>query len=202
MAVGLLGGVPHGTWRVNVFKFNGGSFDSSYERNVLFIGHVGPYKNLDLLLRAYKMLDDCLKVRLLIAGGSHPNFPGVLEEYRARCRDPNIRFLGFVPDEELPRVFEMVDVVVLPYATCTGTSGVAHLASSFGKPIVATDLPEFRELMEEGCGIILAKHDPRDLAEKIEMVLARHYIADEREKFKICFKSYLGQNSSKLHEML
>jgi len=126
---------------------------------------------------------------LLIAGGSHPNFPGVLEEYRARCRDPNIRFLGFVPDEELPRVFEMADVVVLPYATCTGTSGVAHLASSFGKPIVATDLPEFRELVREGCGIILAKHDPKDLAKKIEIVLTRHCIADEMRGKSLKFAS-------------
>ena len=181
--------VPHGTWRVNVFKFNGGSFDSSHERNVLFIGHVGPYKNLDLLLRAYKMLDNGLKVRLLIAGGSHPNFPGVLEEYRARCRDPNIRFLGFVPDEELPRVFEMADVVVLPYATCTGTSGVAHLASSFGKPIVATDLPEFRELMGEGCGIILAKHDPKDFAKKIELLLRDRRLAEELKNRSLRFAS-------------
>ena len=130
-----------------------------------------------------------MKIRLLIAGGSHPNFPGVLEEYRARCRDPNIRFLGFVPDEELPRVFEMADVVVLPYATCTGTSGVAHLASSFGKPIVATDLPEFRELVGEGCGIILAKHDPKDFAKKIELLLRDRRLAEELKNRSLKFAS-------------
>jgi len=179
--------VPHGTWKVpNNLENN----NCNKEKRILFIGYVGPYKNLDLLFEACKILNgNGQKIRLLVAGSSHPNFPGVLEEYKQRFNDQPIDFLGFIPDEELSPLFKEVSTVVLPYATCTGTSGIAHLASSYGVPIVATNLPEFRELRKEGCGMLLCGHNPKDLAMKIETMLENEELANKLRKKSYDFAS-------------
>ncbi|MFX0136688.1 MAG: glycosyltransferase, partial [Candidatus Hodarchaeota archaeon] len=158
--------IPHGTWDVNPV-----SIGNHNPTNILYIGYSGPYKDLDLLFNAFNILRKRRQnVNLIIAGTSHPNYPGFLKNYE--IDKPNaVDFVGHIPDNELYSLFKKIDLVILPYYTCTGTSGVAHLVSSYGLPIIATNLPEFRELSKEGCGIILSPHDPNELVKKIEFIL-------------------------------
>jgi glycosyltransferase involved in cell wall biosynthesis len=166
--------IPHGTWKVE--QINHMSHNPAI---ILYFGHSGPYKDFDLLFKAFKILKDKgEKVKLIIAGTSHPNHPDFLEKYKIEKPD-DVEFIGYVPDNQLYSLFEKTALVVLPYHTCTGTSGVAHLVSSYGVPMVATYLPEFKELVEEGCGIILSPHDPSELAKKIEKVLKNKELAQE-----------------------
>jgi glycosyltransferase involved in cell wall biosynthesis len=187
--------IPHGTWKVD-------RVDPSKVSNsgiILYFGHSGPYKDLSLLLEAFKILKQRMKVKLIIAGESHPNYPGFLEKYKSITSD-DVEFTGYVPEEKLPSLFGKATLVVLPYHTCTGTSGVAHLASSYGLPIVATDLPEFRELKEEGCGIILSRHDPETLAEKIELVLNNSELAYRLREKNLEFAK--GRSWDKIAQLL
>ncbi len=42
----------------------------------------------------------------------------------------------------------------MPYSSSAGSSGIAHLASAYGVPILASDIPDCRELVsEEGLAI-------------------------------------------------
>jgi len=158
--------VPHGTWEVDPV-----SYQHNNPRSILYFGYSGPYKDLDLLFNAFEMLRKRRpNVKLTIAGASHPNYPDFLRKYESEKPDA-VDFLDYVPDHQLSSLFEKTDLVVLPYHTCTGTSGVAHLVSSYGIPIIVTDLPEFRELAKEGCGIILSPHDPNELVKNIELAL-------------------------------
>lgn len=171
--------VPHGTWKVNLFNQIGGG--NSY--NILYFGHHGPYKDPKLLFDAIQILSRKLKIQLIVGGHSHPNYPNFLEEHKNNNNLSNVHFTGFVPNSLLHDLFQKVDLLVLPYHTCTGTSGVAHLAASHGVPIVATDLPELRELANEGCGIVFCSHNPVSLAKKIEYVLGNPEVAfDLRER--------------------
>lgn len=160
--------IPHGTWK-NSLKDHGHFWTSG---TVLYMGHSGPYKDLNLLFDAFQKLEKKRpEVRLVVGGVSHPNYPGFLERSRSHHSLMRICFTGYIPDNQLPAILGNANVVILPYFTCTGTSGVAHLASSYGTPIVATDLPEFRELAKEGCGIIVAPHDSEALAQAMEEVI-------------------------------
>jgi glycosyltransferase involved in cell wall biosynthesis len=175
--------IPHGTWDVNPrtrIPHN--------PQTILYFGHSGPYKDLDLLFKTFEIVTTRKStVRLVVAGASHPNYPHFLDSYRSRNSPSNVQFTGYIPEDELQSFFTHIDVVVLPYHTCTGTSGVAHLASSYGLPIVATDLPEFRELIEEGCKIMLSPHDPFALAKKIEYVLDNPNLMLELGKQSLVF---------------
>ena len=158
--------IPHGTWNGTEFQPTG-----VHEKDcLLYIGHSGPYKDLDLLFDAFSILEQKKrKLKLIFAGTAHPNYPNYLEKYKKRS--DNVYFTGYVPETQLQALFEKANAVILPYRTCTGTSGIAHLPSSYGTPIVATDLPEFRELAKEGCGLLLSKHQAKAIAACIEEIM-------------------------------
>lgn len=168
--------IPHGTW-INHLNNN---HNGRKTKKILYIGHSGPYKDIELLLNTYKLINDSRKnTELIIAGASHPNYPGYLEHFISENTNSSVTFKGYIPEGELPSLFADVDLAVLPYHTCTGTSGVAHLASSFGTPIIATNLPEFQELVAEGCGALLCAHNPQSIANKITAVLDKPILASQ-----------------------
>ncbi|HKZ87829.1 MAG TPA: glycosyltransferase [Candidatus Bathyarchaeia archaeon] len=141
--------IPHGTAAINYTSID------PEEKVILIFGHMGPYKGLPVIMKAFEELrQENHNVKLVVAGSSHPNFPGFLEEF-VNKRIPKMEFLGYVPEENMAQVFRTADVVVIPYFTTTGTSGVFHLACGYGKPIVASDLPEIREIVAEGASAVL-----------------------------------------------
>ncbi|HHD73024.1 MAG TPA: glycosyltransferase, partial [Epsilonproteobacteria bacterium] len=70
------------------------------------------------------------------------------------------------------------DCVVLP-SYREGLSRVLLEAASMAKPIVTTDVPGCREVVEAGVtGFLCKKQDPIDLADKMEKIL--HLTPEER----------------------
>jgi glycosyltransferase involved in cell wall biosynthesis len=175
--------IPHGTWKTPNVERKVSNIES-----ILYIGHSGPYKDLDLLLDTFKILEKKKRgLKLIFAGTSHPNYPGYLKDFKTQNSFKNVLFTGYVPENQLQPLFEKANAVILPYSTCTGTSGVAHLASSYGTPIVATDLPEFRELAAEGCGLLISAHCAKAFAEKIEQIIDNPKLALELKERNISF---------------
>ncbi len=127
----------------------------SSKKIILLFGHMGPYKGLPLMLDAFnKLKKESSNIQLMIAGSNHPNFPNYLQNFM-KTRVPGVSYLGYVPHEQLNTLFNSVDVVVLPYLVAPGTSGVFHLACSYGLPVVASNLPEIREMVADGAAAVL-----------------------------------------------
>jgi len=141
--------IPHGSQGNNCISIDPG------EKVVLMFGHMGPSKGLPTMLSAFeKITKERNDVQLVIAGANHPNFPGYLDEF-IKNAPSKVVFTGYVPEEDLYRVFSIADVVVTPYLIALGTSGVFHLACGFGKPVVSSDLPEMREMVADGASALL-----------------------------------------------
>jgi len=166
--------IPHGTTAIINHEF------LHREKRILMFGHMGPSKGLPVMLRAFKEINqDYRNLALLVAGGSHPNYPDYLDSLKQEA-PLNTRFLGYIPEEKLSRVFESADVVVLPYLTATGTSGVFHMACGYGKPIVASDLPEIRELVNLGASAIMVPPGDEDaLKAAVLRVLSNEVLASK-----------------------
>jgi len=129
---------------------------------VLAFGYWGTYKKLESVLTAIEEVTKTVPdVVLEIAGKNHPSTPGYLETLKARSQGKSfIRFLGYVPEGEIPSVFARARLVVLPYTSAAGTSGVVHQACQYALPIVATNIDEFTEMArEEGVAIVFYPHD-------------------------------------------
>lgn len=168
--------VPHGNWFTAwrpVWKWQNTG-------RVLFLGYIGPYKDLETLAEAVEIVSKKRAVTLLLAGAPHPNFAReAMEEIRRLKKYRFIKFLGKVPNCQIPKLVETVDLVVLPYRTSTGTSGVVHLLSALGAPFVTSDTSEFRELELEGAGILVSRLEPEPLAEAILKVMENREFAEK-----------------------
>jgi len=115
---------------------------------ILAFGKWGTYKRLELMIDAFRLLEQKLpNVQLVVAGGDHPQAAGYVESIkRQNAANPKIEFRGYVPEHELADLFQGSSVAVMPYTSSTGCSGVAHLACAFSVPIVSADLTDFRQM--------------------------------------------------------
>lgn len=124
---------------------------------ILTIGFWRKNKNLPLLIEVFDEIKKVFKkLKLVVVGTSHPNFPGYLEKIKEKYKNrKDIIFTGYLEDKELEKIIKKAALIVLPYTVSTGSSGVVHIVSSFGKPIIMSMLPETEEMIkEEGFYII------------------------------------------------
>ena len=145
----------------NVLLSNHGIFASSptppdfskrgNPHRILAIGHWGTYKRLETLMAAFPAVQKAVpEVRLVIAGANHHTKPGYWESIRdAQRQNPSIDFLGYVPEAEIPELFQTTSIVVLPYDSATGASGPGHQACEYGVPLVCADIDDFRHMAED-----------------------------------------------------
>jgi glycosyltransferase involved in cell wall biosynthesis len=143
--------IPHGILREPLAQPSPGS------KRFLVFGKMGPYKNPMIALEAFKelLLTDG-EAELIIAWPRHPLDPDYFGSILEKCKDVrNTKVCGYIPESGLEELFKSAVAVILPYTISTWSSGVFTLACSFGKPVIASDLPDFRELQKEGAGIIL-----------------------------------------------
>ena len=135
----------------------------SAENIILAFGYWGTYKRLELLLESMEGIAAAVpNAQLIIAGMNHPSAPGYLESLERRYNDTGyISFVGYVPEADLPKLFQQAKVLVLPYSSAAGTSGVVHQACEHGLPMVAAAIPELVELASE-YGIKIEFYPPGD----------------------------------------
>jgi D-inositol-3-phosphate glycosyltransferase len=172
------------------------------EKVILFFGRIRPYKGIEYLLDAFRLLpiDQQANYRLIVAGEPKKGSEEYLHEIRESIkRDFNqgqvILRIQFIPDEEMELYLKGADVLVLPYKEIF-QSGVLFLAYSFGLPVVATDVGSFREEIVEGStGFLCKPGDPAELAKAIE----RYFASDLYKNLKVRrreLKDYADANHS------
>lgn len=141
---------------------------------VLAFGKWGTYKRLELMLEAFEILCEQMPdVELLIAGTDHPKAHGYLKSVEQKCSQNKVKFIGYVAEKNIPELFQSTTVVTLPYSSSAGSSGVAHLASAYGVPMVASDIADCRQLVDEE-GLAIEFYEPgnaRSLAETLMALL-------------------------------
>lgn len=128
------------------------------EPMVLWQGIIFPYKGIDLLLEAWRMVEASgSRARLLIVGTGAPE---LLAQIREQVERLGLQRVGlhfrFISTEELVALYRAAEVVVYPYRAIT-TSGALATGLALGKCIVASDLPVFRELLTDGESALLTE---------------------------------------------
>lgn len=146
----------------------------SEERIILFVGGLDSahyFKGVTYLIDAlgYVKHDH---VKLLIVGCG--NLLNYYKEYaESKSLGGKIFFTGFVPDEELPQYYNLSDIVVLPSVNKSEAFGITLIeAMACGKPVVASNLPGVRTVVEDGKnGFLVNTRNPADIAAKIDTIL-------------------------------
>jgi glycosyltransferase involved in cell wall biosynthesis len=145
------------------------------DKRILAIGHWGTYKRLETLMEAFpKVLARVPNARLVVAGANHHTKAGYWESIReAQPKHLPIEFRGYVPEDDIPELFQSTSILVLPYDSATGSSGPAHQACEYGVPVVSADLPDFRAMAaDEDMAIrFYQRGNADDLADQLLAIL-------------------------------
>ena len=140
--------------------------------SVLFLGRLDePRKGLAVLFGALpELIRRVPTVQVLVAG------PGDIDEIRKEIPlgcEGHVRFLGRITDEEKARALRSVDVYVAPHIGGESFGIVLVEAMAAQTAVVASDLPAFRRVLQDGlCGRMFPKGDSDALAVALVEVLS------------------------------
>ncbi len=145
------------------------------DKIILFVGRLEPLKGVSQLLKAMTYLPASQKPRLVIVGGEGNS--AEMEELQRQSRELKISdsviFRGLIKHEQMPLFYSAADVCVLPsYYESFGLVALESLAC--GTPVIATDVGDLKNIIRQGeTGYVLVDNEPRQLAEKIALLLSR-----------------------------
>ena len=156
-------------------EFAGHATPTRDGRTILFFGKVRKYKGLSVLLEAMPKVLHRLDCRLEIIGEFYDSIDKYNRLIRKLGLETAVRIDNrYVPNEEVPGIFERADLLVLPYVSASA-SGVAQIALSNALPVIASSAGGLSEAVIDGVnGLIFSSGDSDALAERIVHYFTNH----------------------------
>jgi glycosyltransferase involved in cell wall biosynthesis len=144
------------------------------KKTLLFFGFIREYKGLDLLLKAFELLDN--DYQLLIGGEIYGDFSKYQELIDTSRKKEDIHlFTDYISDSEVPYFFSASDVCILPYKSAT-QSGITAISNHFCLPIIATDVGGLKEtIQDKATGLIVKKVNEKDISIAIKNYFQEGY---------------------------
>jgi phosphatidylinositol alpha-mannosyltransferase len=139
------------------------------EHRVVFLGRHEPRKGLQVALRAWPEIRRRTGARLRVIG-AEPLAVGLLLA-RLRVPDDGIDVLGFLSQEKLTQELLHAKALVAPSLGGESFGMILTRAFACATPVVASDIPGYREVMAPGAGVLVPPGDPAALAEAVERLL-------------------------------
>lgn len=147
---------------------------------VVYTGHLYPWKGAHLLLRAATLLPK--EVQVYLVGGTREDVSRLKNAYP----ETGAALTGYRPYAEIPLWLSAADLLVLPTsakeligARYTSPLKLFEYMAS-GTPLLASDTPSHREILDDATAAFFAADDPDALAQGIERALADRTHADAR----------------------
>ena len=161
--------LPNG---IEVERFSGAepARDVPAGRKLLFVGRLDPRKGLPFAMRAFVKLADRYPDLSLIVVGDGPQRDAI-REVPARLRE-RVQMKGKVSYEALPTYHRASDIFVSP-ATGAESFGIVLVeAMAAGLPVVASNIPGYRDVARDGKeSVLVAPSNADALAEGIAHLL-------------------------------
>lgn len=135
---------------------------------ILFAGVLEDRKNVKLLIKAFKHVHKLYPNSILIITGTGPNRHSLETLARRLGIDSKVRFLGEVPLEHLPEIYNIADIFALP-SLSEGSPTVVREALACGIPVVSTNVGDVSEIITDPLlGVIVDTYtDERVFAEAL-----------------------------------
>ena len=165
--------IPHGTFEIpNIpsYKIPLGA------KKIMAFGKFGTYKKVEILIEAVKRVRERTgeALEIVVAGTNNPNTPNYLQSVKKKYKNLKLlTFTGYVEEEKVAELFNDTSVVVFPYTSTTGSSGVLHQAGSYGKAVVLPNIGDLKELIQEEAynGEFFNVNDIESLAVAIQKIV-------------------------------
>ncbi|MBK3497124.1 glycosyltransferase family 4 protein [Viridibacillus sp. YIM B01967] len=148
------------------------------DKIILMVAAMREQKDPETLIRASELLPSHYHI-LFVGEGEY--FASV-KAYAKKYSEQNIHFLGSRSD--VPNIMKSVDVFVLS-SKYEGFGLVTVEAMASGLPVLASDIPGLREVVQEVGGEVFEAGNEKVLAQKIQRIISRGiYNKDYSKKIK------------------
>jgi phosphatidylinositol alpha-mannosyltransferase len=142
--------------------------------NLLFVGRLEQRKGFSYLLRAFARLKSEIPgLRLIVVGAYGEK---TRRRYEALVEASGIRdvlFTGQASQEDLPRYYRSADIFCAPSIGGESQGIILLEAMASGRPVVASDIPGYRTVVEDGReGLLVPARDPEALARALRRLIA------------------------------
>ncbi len=143
----------------------------------LFFGNILPWKGLDVLMEATKIILDRngRKFPLVIAGTPYSGYQSYYRDL-IRERHEQIHLINkYIQSSEIPEIIKNSAFLILPYTDefQNSVSGVIPLAYTFSKPVIVSNLGSLSEYVEDGkTGFIIETGNSEQLAIRIMQLIS------------------------------
>jgi phosphatidylinositol alpha-mannosyltransferase len=140
------------------------------EHRIVFAGRHEARKGLQVLLRAWPELRRSTGLRLTVAGADPLAVRLLLT--RLRIPDDGIDIVGFLRQEELTQTLLGAKALVAPSLGQESFGMVLTRAFACGLPVVASDIPGYREVLEPEASIAVPPGDETALVHALAALVA------------------------------
>ena len=171
---------------------------------LLFFGRLKATKRLDVLLEAMPYIHP--NIHLIIAGkpvnNNFDDYQRIINELQISNRV--FLDIGYVTDQKRDWYFQASDATVLPYEVIY-QSGVLLMSMSYGLPVIASNIPPFKEVIQhQKNGLLFESLNPQDLAQKVNelMPVEHRRISISDAAISTMKKEYSWQEIAKKYEAL
>jgi phosphatidylinositol alpha-mannosyltransferase len=146
----------------------GAKFDGGVK--LLFVGRLDARKGFKTAVEAFRIASATRTDLQLIVAGDGPQ-KSAIESLPAALRG-RVLMLGAVPNAEIPAYYAACDLYLGPAVGGESFGIVLLEAMAAGLPLVASDIPGYREVVTDGVqGLLVPAGDPSGYAEAIDRIL-------------------------------
>ena len=174
--------IPHGNYLPFISKTHTQKKAKEYfkisqnKKVLLFFGMIKKVKGLEILLKAFKnVVKKNNDIVLIIAGKVWKNdfslYQSIID--KNNLNEYCIIHNRFIAQEKVSLYYNVADLVVLPYKKIY-QSGVMLMAMSYDVPVLASDLPPIKEMIDDEVnGFLFASEDTDALSNKLNDILLK-----------------------------
>jgi glycosyltransferase involved in cell wall biosynthesis len=138
---------------------------------ILFIGRLIYYKNVDVLIKAFKPVVDSIPAAKLVIVGEGPMKEPWKEMATNAGLDQSVLFQGNISSAEKVKLLSQCSAVALP-SVFEGFGLVILEAFAMAKPVLVSDVKPFDEIVDDGTdGFILPRDNHQEWSKKMQYLL-------------------------------
>lgn len=155
---------------------NSQSTEHNGRKAVLFVGRFVPVKNIPLLIEAFDSIIHRHPDAELVLVGDGPKRETIEQAVMSRGLEKCVRFLGYIPNEDLPDVYRRATVFALSSRSEAHPITLLE-AMSCGTPVVGPAVGAVPEIIDDGrTGFIYEKENMEELATVLDQLLADEHM--------------------------
>ena len=151
-------------------------------RFLLYVGNIKPHKNLVRLIEAFSELrtGDLEDLKLLIIGDEISKLPALRHAVHRHKLHKHVRFLGYVPDDQLAVLYRLAAVFVFP-SLYEGFGLPPLEAMASGTPCVVSNVSSLPEVVGDAA-VLVDPHDIDSIVDGLRCVLTNPARADDMRR--------------------